>query len=235
MRAALVSGNRDVLEILIDEGKKSDRQTDALLKRAREQRIRVRRVPRLEIDEISEGKTHGGVLATVSARKFKPLDVMGRGSEAGFLALLDGVEDPYNFGQAVRSLHAAGAHGLLLPERNWTTAAATVARASAGASEFIPMATLPSGDEVAAVQTFKQRGFCIMTTSLAGSSLYETDFRQPTLLLIGGERRGVRKSLAKLADTTITIPYGRSFKQALDTTSATAIIAFEVMRQRRYS
>ena len=232
VRAALVSGNRDVAEILIDKDKRPSRQIDALVKRAKEKRVALRRVARANIDALSEGKTHGGVIAQVSARKFKTLDELGKGSSAGFLALLDGVEDPYNFGQALRALHAAGAHGVLLLERNWTTAAATVARASAGASEFIPMATLPAGNEVEAVSTFKTRGFRVIATGMNGSSLFETDFSGPTLLLIGGERRGVRKSLAGLADATVTIPYGRDFKQALDTTSAAAVLAFEVMRQR---
>lgn len=231
VRAALVSGNREVFEIILQKGKRN-RASDALQKRAREKRVKVSWLGRPEIDALAEGQTHGGVIAKVGERKFKPLAELGEGPSAGFVAMLAGVEDPYNFGQGLRSLHAAGAHGLVLPPRNWTTAASTVARASAGASEFLPMALAES--EMAAVEHFRAKGFNIVCTGLDGTPLYKADLTKPVFLLIGGEKRGLSAKVLEQADTVLTIPYGRKFKQALDTTSATAVLAFEVMRQRSY-
>ena len=92
-------------------------------------------VPLSEIDAISTGNSHGGVVMLTTARTYAPLPA--EPPENGFYAVLDGIEDPYNFGYAVRSLYAAGVTGILLPQRNWTSAAGVVCRASAGASELI--------------------------------------------------------------------------------------------------
>ena len=232
IRAALISGSRDVYELLIEDGKRNP-NLQKLIKRAKEKGIRVSFVAQKDLGTLTEGRSHGGAVARVGERKFVSLETLGEGPSAGFVAMLDGVEDPYNFGQAVRALHAAGAHGLIVRQRNWTSAAATVARASAGATEFMPMAV--AEDDKALAETFKARGFSLVCTDVKGTPLYEANLRSPLLLIIGGERRGVRSSLASEADATISIPYGRTFKQALDTTSATAVIAFEVMRQRRYA
>ena len=98
VRAALVSGNREVFEIIMQKGKRS-RASDALQKRAREKRVKVSWLERPEIDSLAQGQTHGGVIAKVGERNFKPLAELGEGPSAGFVAMLAGVEDPYNFGQ----------------------------------------------------------------------------------------------------------------------------------------
>ena len=146
IRACLVSGSREIFEILLQRGKSS--RLAALEKRAKEKRVPLRYVSAEELERFTSGSTHGGAVAIVGPRRFVGLEGLGKGPQAAFLAMLDGVEDPYNFGQAVRALHAAGAHGLVVRERNWTTAAATVARASAGASEFLPMAVAGSDEEL---------------------------------------------------------------------------------------
>ena len=232
IRAALISGNREVHELLVQRGKTS-RSLQALQKRARDQNVPCRSVSAEDLSAYTQGQTHGGAVALVGPRRFAALSALGRGPQAAFLAMLDGVEDPFNFGQAVRALHAAGAHGLILRPRNWTSAAATVGRASAGASEFMPMAIAESDEAV--LEHMRTRHIRILCTS-AGSrttSLFESDLSTPLLLVIGGERRGVSKTLLAAADQNLQIPYGRNFKQSLGTAAATAILAFEVLRQRR--
>lgn len=232
VRAALISGSREVHEILILEGKDNARLS-GIKKRAREQNVPFRFVPEAALLEHTEGQTHGGVVALVGPRKFLPLADIGHGPQAAFLAMLDGVEDPFNFGQAVRALHAAGAHGLILRPRNWTTAAATVGRASAGAAEFMPMALASSDEEL--LETVKTRSLNLICTDMSQKTipLFKANLQQPLLVVIGGERRGVSKSLLRAADTQVQIPYGRNFKQSLGTSAATAVIAFEIMRQRQ--
>ena len=232
IRACLVSGSREVFEILLQRGKGS--RLAALEKRAKEKRVPLRYVSEDELVRYTSGSTHGGAVALVGPRRFKDLEDLGRGPQAAFLAMLDGVEDPYNFGQAVRALHAAGAHGLVVRERNWTTAAATVARASAGASEFLPMAVAASDEEL--VKLMQARDIRILCTDLGDEtvSLYKADLTVPLLVVVGGEKRGVGRTLLDNADLVVQIPYGRNFKQALGTTPAASVIAFEVLRQRRY-
>ncbi len=192
----------------------------------------VTRKERAEIDALAQGTTHGGVLAIVGERRFAPLAELGRDVARPFIAMLDGIEDPFNFGSAVRSLYAAGVHGLVLRARNWMSAAGTVARASAGASELIPVAV--ADDPQQAVRLFRARGLTIAcATAKRARPIYEADLAGPLFLLIGGEKRGIHKSLLEQADIRLRVPYGRAFPQALDTASATAVLAFEVMRQRR--
>jgi 23S rRNA (guanosine2251-2'-O)-methyltransferase len=186
-------------------------------------------VPQDDLD--AEGRTHGGIVATVGPRHFRTLDELAL-PESPFVAMLDGVEDPYNFGQAVRSLYAAGVHALVVRRRNWMSAAATVARASAGASERI--ATAVVDDPAEAVEALRKRGLAFACAHRRDATpLTEADLTGPLFVVIGGERRGISRTLARDADLRLVIPYGRRFDPALDTTSAAAVIAFEVARQRR--
>jgi 23S rRNA (guanosine2251-2'-O)-methyltransferase len=152
-------------------------------------------------------------------------------AQTPFVIMCDGIEDPFNFGSALRSLYAAGASGVVLPPRNWMSAAGVVARSSAGASELLDIAIAQSADEAA--EKFRQNGLTIACTGERGStSLYDTDLTVPLFLLIGGERRGVTRSFMSKADLIVHVPYAKRFNAALSTSSAAAVIAFEVMRQR---
>jgi len=148
--------------------------------------------------------------------------------------MIDGVEDPFNFGASVRALYAAGADGLVLRPRNWLSAAGTVARASAGASELISTALAETAAEAAAF--FRAQGLLVAcATEERGSvSLYEADLTAPLFLLLGGEKRGITRSFLDQADLKLRIPYGRPMPHSLGTASATAVIAFEIMRQRSH-
>lgn len=146
--------------------------------------------------------------------------------------MLDGVEDPFNYGQAIRALYAAGAHGLVVPQRNWDNALSVVTRASAGASEYMPTARVADVKE--AIAFFKAHSFRVAATAKErnSKSVYSVDLHGPLFMLIGGERRGLNAATLALCDILLSIPYGRDFKAELDVTSSTAALAFEVMRQR---
>jgi 23S rRNA (guanosine2251-2'-O)-methyltransferase len=231
VRAALHGQSRELHRILIRAGK-DDRPVAQLEQRARAAGITVERVPTDAIDALASGTTHGGVVALAGPRRFVSLDELGADESAPFLALLDGIEDPFNFGYALRSLYAAGAHGTVLGPRNWMSAAGTVGRASAGASELLPLAVV---EPLEAVERCAERGLAVVCAAAEreARSLYEVDLRQPQLLVIGGERRGISRHVLSRADVIVKIPYGRDFRGSLGTTSAAAVLAFEVLRQRR--
>ena len=199
---------------------------------ARKAQISVERVSGETIDALAGGRTHGGVLARVGPYRFAEIAGLTAGKPTPFIAMIDGVEDPFNFGSSVRALYAAGADGLVLRPRNWLSAAGVVARASAGASEMIPTALAETAAEAAAF--FRSQGLTVAcATDERGSiSVYDADLTQPLFLLIGGEKRGVTRSFLDSADLKLRIPYGREVPHSLGTASATAIIAFELMRQR---
>jgi 23S rRNA (guanosine2251-2'-O)-methyltransferase len=231
--AALEAGSRPVERILIDRAR---REYDMLrlARRAAERGVAVERVPAAEIDALTEGRMHGGVIAWVGERRFATLEALLPTDETPFIAMLDGVEDPYNFGQAVRALYAAGAHGLVVRPRNWMSAASVVARASAGASERIPTAVAETVEAAAAF--YRTCGLRIAVSAKDSAvSIYDADLTIPLFLVIGGEKRGVTRSFADSADMRLKIPYGRAFPMSLGTTPAAAALAFEIMRQRTAS
>ena len=232
VQAALRSGSREVSALLLREGR-HDASVRALEHHAHAQNIPVRRLSAPDMDALVQGKTHGGVAATVGPRRFAPPESLLPVSGPAFIAMIDGVEDPFNFGQSVRCLWASGAHGLVVRPRNWMSAAAVVARASAGASELIPTAIADTAESAAAF--FREQGLVIACADEAAHgtvSLYDADLTQPLFLLIGGEKRGITRSFAGQADLRLRIPYGRANAHALGTASAAAILAFEILRQR---
>lgn len=231
-KGALLGGFREIDRILIDSNK--DNRGITWLRREAERRgVTVEMQRREVLDERAEGGAHGGVLALVGNRKHLPLPSLLPTSGIPFIVMLDGIEDPFNLGFAIRALWAAGAHGLVLRSRDWSSATTTIARSSAGASELIPTAISDTPDEAAEI--YRQLNLTIAVTAKEKESqtLYETDLTPPLFLLIGGERRGVKRSFLDQADLLLEIPYGRDFRQSLGAASATSIIAFEVMRQRK--
>jgi 23S rRNA (guanosine2251-2'-O)-methyltransferase len=229
--AALSAGSRPIHAVYLRDDK---RDADALkiARLAAAAGVPIERISAEQIAERAGGDTHGGILALAGERQFVPLDGLISTNEAPFIVMLDGVEDPFNFGQAVRAFYAAGAHGLVVRPRNWMSAASVVARASAGASERIPTAIAESAEDAAA--HFRAAGLRIaVADSQRATPIYGADLTQPLFLLVGGEKRGVTRSFADKADMRLKIPYGRIFEYDLGTTAAAAALAFEVLRQRR--
>jgi 23S rRNA (guanosine2251-2'-O)-methyltransferase len=232
VEAALKSGSREVRRVMIRENKR-DRATRWLERAARSAGIAVERVANEEIEEHAGGRTHGGIVAVVGPRRFVGLEELVAGRSDPWVAMVDGVEDPFNFGAAVRALYAAGADGLVVRPRNWMSAAGVVARSSAGASELISTAVAESAEEAAGF--FRERGLTVACAATGERSvpIYEARLDVPLFLLVGGEKRGVTRSFRERADLLLRIPYGRP-AHALGTASAAAVLAFEVLRQRRF-
>ena len=177
------------------------------------------------------GSTHGGIIATATDRTVPPLTANSMLDENGFYVMIEGIEDPYNFGYALRSLYALGISGIVLPERNWLSAAGVVARASAGASERFSYFTA-TADE--AVRIFKNRGYQIVCADIdTEDALESTPLLYPILLVVGGEKRGISRAVLNEADKIVKISYGRDFDAALSAASATTILAYEIAKQNR--
>ena len=193
--------------------------------------ILARETPLEEIEKITLGTSHGGIVAVATKREIPSLDSLSNLLENGFYCMIEGIEDPYNFGYTVRSLYAAGVTGIVLPPRNWMTAAGTVARASAGTSEQIPM-FVSSSDEVA--DLFHSCNYQILCAGIRDSvSVFEERFQYPILLVIGGEKRGISRNLLNSADQIVRIDYGRSFRGSLCASAAAAILAFSIYQQNK--
>lgn len=228
--AALQSPYRDV-KVVYARADRNDRAVRWLEHRAAEAGVPVERRSGAEIDALTDGSSHGGVAALVGERRTVALGELLPADRPPFVVMLDGIEDPFNFGQAVRTLYACGADGLVLRPRNWLSAAGTVARSSAGASELIPTAIAESAEEAA--RFFQQAGLTIAcATDEEAVPVFQADLTGPLFLLIGGEKRGITRSFLRQAELRLAIPYGREFRHSLGVTAAAAILGYEVMRQR---
>ena len=185
-----------------------------------------------ELEELTLGNSHGGIVAICKERTIPYLtkeDFEGGIVKQGFYAMIQGIEDPYNFGYALRSLYAVGCDGIILGERNWMSAAGVVSRSSAGASE---MFSVYKCDEIEAAKLFKENGYNVVCADeRTDNILGQCALPCPILLVVGGEKRGISRALLDLADTLVKIPYGREFKASLSAASATTMFAYEILRQ----
>ena len=221
---------RPILRIWYDEQKRSkiSKELGWLSHRAEELHFDLVPTDAATVDAMSTGNTHGGILAECGERRLPSLSEESIVSD-GFYVMIEGIEDPYNFGYAIRSLYAAGVDGILLTERNWMSAAGVVCRASAGASELMNIYT---SDALKAAEIFKNSGYKIVCADLRTSdTLGKTELKLPIFLIVGGEKRGISKELLDRSDIIVKIPYARKFNASLSAASATTIIGYEIMRQ----
>ena len=145
--------------------------------------------------------------------------------------MIEGIEDPYNFGYALRSIYAAGADAVILTPRNWMSAAGVVCRSSAGASELLPLFV---SEPEEAVHMAKAAGYKVVCAGIRDSvSAFDADLTRPIFLIVGGEKRGISRAVLDLADKVVRLDYGRPFRGSLSAASAASILAYEVLRQNR--
>ena len=216
VRAAITGGMRTVKEVLLEREKlnKRDRKLIALAAECKKRDIPVTVLTRERIDErIAEaspfaGHTHGGVAAIAGIRRFTPLSKLLDQPSARYFVCLDGIEDPYNLGYAMRTFYAMGAGGILLPNRDYTTLDSAVLRASAGASEHIGIALMEKDDTMTA-DIIASRGFDILCSAKNKDSVSLFAFKpdKPSVLFIGGEKRGISPVFMERAAHIIHIPY----------------------------
>ncbi len=234
--AVLEERRRDVSELVID-AERAREELREVVQAARVARVHMREATRETIDALAAGRTHGGVLAQAGPRRYLSLerlsqDVIRSGDAAPWFVMLDGIEDPFNYGQAVRALYAAGCAGLLVRMRTWMGGDTVILRSSAGATERMPTC-LVDGPEQAA-EYFRAQGCRIVSTARdrRSESIFDVDLGGPLLLLIGGEKRGLRRELLDQSDLVLRIPYERRFPHSLGSAASTAVLAFEMMRRR---
>ena len=205
-----------------------------LLSLAAERGVPVRPASRQKLDEIAPGLRHQGVLAYVAPVAYASLeDILARAEAQGeppLLLLLDGIEDPHNVGALLRTADAAGVHGVLLPERRSCALTATVAKTSAGAVEYVPVARI--GNTVQEMKRLKERGLWLVGADMAGEmESFAADMTGPLVIVIGSEGRGLGRLVKETCDFLVRIPMqGRI--NSLNASVAGALLMYEARRQR---
>lgn len=229
-----INESRIIHKILFDKSKmkSKSRELSFLRNKSHSHGFEIEFVDAEDIDKITTGNTHGGIIALCDVRAIPFLEYSTEKIISdGVYVLLDGIEDPYNFGYSIRSLYAAGVDGVVLSPRNWMNVAGIVAKSSAGTSELLDMYISEPTD---AISFFKKQGYKIVCSGIRNSiSMYEADMRKPIFLIIGGEKRGISSALEKQADVIARIEYGRTFRGSLSAASAATIMAYEILRQNR--
>jgi len=226
------ASDRRIITLYYDRARaeKESKELAWLRHRGEEMGFAIELTDRAVLDDMAIGSSHGGVIAACTERTLPPLsaDVL---SGKGVLFLLDGVEDPYNFGYALRSLYAMGVDGIILGERNWMSAAGVVCRASAGASERMPL-YLAQTEE--AIDLLHGAGYTVAAADLRSAvPCDKADLKPPLAVLVGGEKRGIASRVLDKCDVRICIDYGREFPQSLSAASAATILGYEILRQKR--
>lgn len=222
--------SRCIHAVLIDANKKRSkyREIGYLKSMSSAHNFEICFVQPEDIDALSHGTTHGGIIALCSNRDYSDCSCI---NPNGFWVLTDGIEDPYNLGFTLRSLYASGVDGVILPPHNSLCADGIVAKSSAGTSELLDIRIC---DPEMAADAFIQAGYRVVCAGIRDSvSIYQADLVKPLLLVVGGEKRGISRNILDKADQIVRIDYGREFHGSLSAASATTVIAFEVLHQNQ--
>ena len=229
---ALRSG-RTIDKVFVAAGD-TDRSLQRLAAQAKEAGAVVVPVDRRELDTMSTSHSHQGVIALVAAREYFSLDdileeAASRGENA-LIVICDELSDPHNLGAILRTAECAGAHGVIIPKRRSVGLTAVVAKASAGAVEYMKVARVTN--ITAAIQELKDKGVWIFGTAAEGSiPMYDADLKGPTAIVIGNEGDGMSRLVRESCDVTVHIPMkGRI--SSLNASNAASILLYEAVRQR---
>lgn len=231
--AALHARQRQFNVILLRHGIHTEGISD-LLTLAGSMGVPVRYVDSRELDDLSHGASHGGVLAVVGPKPRLDAgalpELLASIAEPALLLLLEGVDDARNLGFTIRSAEALGCHAILIKKHLWDFDTVEVARPASGAYERLPLVQI---DDVKPLQELQKRGTTLIGC-LAGvrRSIYETDLRLPVCLAIGGEKRGLSGAVRDICDSFATIPTVAG-PSSLSLSHASAIVLAEAFRQRR--
>ena len=193
----------------------------------------VKYVSRERLDQMSSTGKHQGVIAYGAAYEYAQVeDILQAAKEKGeppFLFVLDNIEDPHNLGAIIRTANLAGAHGVIIPKNRAAGLTATVAKTSAGALNFTPVARVTNLART--MEELKKEGIWFVCADMGGTRMYELDLTGPIGLVVGNEGEGVGKLVRKSCDLTASIPMKGDI-DSLNASVAAGVLAYEIVRQR---
>jgi rRNA methylase, putative, group 3 len=193
----------------------------------------VKYVTRERLDQMSDTGKHQGVIAIAAAYEYAEvediLEAAEKKGEAPFIFLLDNIEDPHNLGAIIRTANLAGAHGVIIPRNRAVGLTATVARTSAGALNYTPVAKVTNLAKT--IEDLKKKGLWFVCADMDGTVMYQLDLKGPVGLVIGSEGQGVGRLVKEKCDMTAAIPMKGDI-DSLNASVAAGVLAYEIVRQR---
>lgn len=218
--------------LYVQEGCK-DGPVQTILREAKKCDTILQFVSKERLDQLSETKKHQGVIAVAAAYAYASVEDMLQKArdkgEAPFLILADNIEDPHNLGAIIRTANLVGAHGVILPKRRAVGLTGVVAKASAGAINYTPVAKVTNLTQT--IQALKKEGIWFVCADMGETTMYDLDLKGPIGLVIGSEGEGVSKLVKETCDFTASIPMKGDI-DSLNASVATGVLAYEILRQR---
>ena len=227
-----IKNDREIDKIMISNSAKEG-SIKKIIAMAKEKNLVVQYVDKNKLDEISTSHAHQGVIAQVSEYKYYELDELiasaKEKSEHPFFIILDEITDPHNLGTIIRTADAVGAHGVIIPKRRSVHITPTVAKASAGAVEYVPVCKVTN--IVNTIKKLKEEGLWIAAADMDGQPFYEQDLTGPIGLVIGSEGFGLSRLVKQNCDFTVKMPMVGNVT-SLNASVAGGILLYEIFRQR---
>ena len=204
-----------------------------IIREARKKDTIINFVQKERLDQLSETGAHQGVIAQVAAYEYSTVeDILKKAKEKGeppFIFLLDDIEDPHNLGAIIRTANLAGAHGVIIPKNRAAGLTATVARTSAGALNYTPVAKVTNLAKT--IEDLKKEGLWFVCADMGGTTMYDLDLKGPIGLVIGNEGEGVGRLVKEKCDMVASIPMKGDI-DSLNASVAAGVLAYEIVRQR---
>jgi 23S rRNA (guanosine2251-2'-O)-methyltransferase len=229
---ALAARGRSFDYVAIVPGR-SDNRIQKIVQLCRAADVPVRTMPRDQLNRLAETANHQGVVAVTAEKQYGDIeDILSRKrGQHAFVLLLDGIEDPHNLGAIIRTAEGAGADGIIIPERRSVGVTGAVVKASAGASEYLPIARVTNASRT--LEDLKSRSLWTVGLDERGDKLYDQiDYKMDCALVLGAEGQGLHEQIRKKCDFLVKIPMLGKVP-SLNVSVAAAIVMYEVARQRR--
>ena len=225
VKAVIQNQKREIQKVYINKEKKT-KDFNYIRKLCRQNNIELSELANEELSTYLQGKSHGGVGIEVSSRR-------NDGFTDGDIFYLDGIEDPFNLGYSMRTLYAFGVKNVLLSKRDYTYMEAQLLKSSAGAYDMLNVKV--AEDALAEIQEYKNNGYYLYGLYRGDSSkdIFDVNFKERSLFMLGGEKRGISSELLELCDEYLFISYGSAFRNSLNACGALDVVATLLYRQRR--
>lgn len=230
-----LKNNRSIEKIMVNKASKEG-SIKKILAMAKENKVITQEVDRHKLDEMSESHAHQGVIAITSDYRYYDLDeileIPKERGEDPFFIILDGITDPHNLGSIIRTADAVGAHAVIIPKRRSVQITPIVAKASAGAVEYLPVCKVTN--IVNTIKTLKENGLWIAAVDMDGQTFYQQNLGGPLGLVVGSEGEGISRLVKQNCDFTVSMPMSGNVT-SLNASVAGGILLYEVYRQRNAS
>ena len=230
-----LKNNRSIEKIMVNKASKEG-SIKKILAMAKENKVIIQEVDRHKLDEMSESHAHQGVIAITSDYRYYDLDeileIPKERGEDPFFIILDGITDPHNLGSIIRTADAVGAHAVIIPKRRSVQITPIVAKASAGAVEYLPVCKVTN--IVNTIKTLKENGLWIAAVDMDGQTFYQQNLGGPLGLVVGSEGEGISRLVKQNRDFTVSMPMSGNVT-SLNASVAGGILLYEVYRQRNAS